>query len=269
MLKTNPIITIIKLLFAITGFTALIAGIASSIINKEFAGGYFSILLIAALAFVILLVPDFIKNKDLFIMPMSIQLAFAIFTFFAMFLGEVLDFYERFPFWDTMLHFVSGIMFSIIGYMIFISINRDNNIRRQLNPVVIVLFTICFSITCGTIWEIIEFAGDSLFGTDMQVWKTPLSVEEWVAMQNTSNASNPGLVNTMKDIVSDTLGSLLSIVVILPLAKHKSRYKNSNVSTSELLDEYNESFSNLQKGFVSSLGRMNLKKETVYRINNS
>ena len=238
MKKINPIIRSVRALFTLTGIVTFILGIVDYIGGEAFDGGYFIVMLTALISFAITFIPDFIANKDIMVMPIGLQSLFSGFTFCAMFLGEILDFYTRFSWWDTMLHFTSGIMFSLIGYMLFLSFNRDSGVRRQLNPIIVVMFTVCFSITCGVVWEIFEFTGDSLLGMNMQRWQSGISNEQWSALQNATNFSNPGLVNTMKDIISDTLGSLLSIFIILPLARHNSKYKKTNVPQAELLAEY-------------------------------
>ena len=240
MKKTNPIIRGVRVLFALTGLVTLILGIVSYMNGEAFDGGYFNVMLTALISLAITFVPDFVANKDIMVMPMGLQALFSGFTFCAMFLGEILDFYTRFSWWDTMLHFTSGVMFSLIGYMLFLSFNRDSGVRRQLNPVIVVMFTVCFSITCGAIWEIFEFGMDSLLGMNMQRWQSMIPGEQWGAMQSVSNFStNPGLVNTMKDIISDTLGSVLSILIILPLARYNNKYKKTKVPQSVLLTEFN------------------------------
>jgi len=238
MKKTNPIIRGTRIIFALTSVVTLILGIVSCMDGQAFDSGYFSVLLTALISLAITFVPDFIANKDIMVMPMGLQALFSGFTFCAMFLGEILDFYTRFSWWDTMLHFTSGVMFSIIGYMLFLSFNRDAGVRRQLNPVIVVMFTVCFSITCGAVWEIFEFCADSLLGMNMQRWQSVMPNEQWGALQNVSNFSNPGLVNTMKDIISDALGSVLSTFFVLPLARHNNKYKKVSVPQAALLAEY-------------------------------
>lgn len=242
MKKLNPLITGIRLVFILTCTHALIVGIQSTISLGQIAGTYF---MTAFLAFVSLLIthaPDIAGYKDSLMLPASFQVVLSVFTFCAMFLGEFLDFYERFTWWDTMLHFTSGIMFSFVGLMLLISLNRRKEIRNQLNPMVVVLFAVCFSIACGAVWEIFEFAGDSLLGMNMQKWQTNLSGEEWNALQNMTNLSNPGLINTMKDIIADTFGSLLSIVFILPMVKYGNKYQKADIRTEDLRTEWQSAY---------------------------
>ena len=246
MKKTTPLIKGIRLTFVLTSLVTVILGIVSCLESRTFEGEYLITVITALVSLAITYVPDFVSNKDIMVMPIGLQALFSVFTFCAMFLGEILNFYERFSWWDTMLHFTSGFMFSVFGYMLFLSFNRNSDIRRQLNPVIIVMFTVCFSITCGAIWEIFEFAGDSLLGMNMQRWQSGIPADEWGALQNASNLSNPGLVNTMKDIISDTLGSVLSIFLILPLAKFNSKYKKVSVPQTAILAEYDCALASIQ-----------------------
>ena len=238
MKKANPIVGGIRAAFILTSAAALALGIVSGLETHSFEGGYFSAVLISLLSLAITFVPDFVASKDIMAMPIGLQALFSGFTFCAMFLGELMDFYERFSWWDTMLHFTSGFMFSLIGYMLFLSLSRDSGVRRQLNPAIIVMFTVCLSIACGVVWEIFEFGVDSLFGTNMQRWQSVMPVAQGSALQTVSNFSNPGLINTMKDIICDTLGSVLSICFILPLARHKNKYIKTGIPQTELLAEY-------------------------------
>lgn len=239
----NIINTSIKIILALTCIGSFLSGAWSCAVSRTFENSYFAVTLTSLVTIAILHVPDFLKEKNLIAVPAILQTAFSIFTFCAMFLGEIFDFYTRFSWWDTMLHFSSGILFSIAGYLLFVSFNRENRIRRHLNPLSVLLFAICFSIACGVFWEIFEFAGDSLLGMNMQKWQSDASAKEWASMLNDSNFSNPGLINTMKDIIADTLGSICSVVFLLPLVKFNNRYVKSQIGTDVLLEESRVAFS--------------------------
>jgi len=246
MKKTNPIIGGIRMILILSSIVTLFLGIINGMKLQVNTGEFFVATATSLLSLVITYIPDFIENKGIMIMPVGLQVLFSGFTFCAIFLGEIMDFYERFSWWDTMLHFISGFMFSMIAYMLFLSFNRDSGVRRQINPVIIVIFAVCFSITCGAIWEIFEFGADSLLGMNMQRWQSGVSNEQWNALQNASNFSNPGLINTMKDIISDAIGSIFSIFFILPLARHNNKYKKASVPQTALLTEYNAAFANIR-----------------------
>lgn len=237
MKKDSLMINIIRLLLVLACIGALICGIYTIIIQGDFETNHFATAFTALLSVIITYIPNFITGIKLMVIPPFITTIFSVFIFLAMFFGEILNFYERFSWWDSMLHFLSGIIFSLIGYMLFISLNRDNNVRGRLHPTSMVLFAICFSLACGMFWEIFEFGADSLLGMNMQRWQSGLASETWTALQNASNMSNPGLINTMKDIICDTAGTLLSIPILLPMIKQNNRYVASSVSVEELAAE--------------------------------
>ena len=262
MKKTNPIIGGTRLTFILTSVVTLVLGIANGPEPLSFEGGYFVTVLVSLISLAITFVPDFIANNDIMVMPIGLQACFSVFTFLAMFLGEILNFYERFAWWDTMLHFTSGFMFSMIGYLLFLSFSRDAAVRRQFNPVIIVIFTVCFSIACGAVWEIFEFTADSLLGINMQRWQSAMGGEQWSALQNASNMSNPGLVDTMKDMICDTLGSLLSICFILPLARHNNKYKKVSISQATVLAECDGALAGMMyafKGMEANSGELSME----------
>lgn len=246
----NIINTGIQAILILTCLCSFLQGVWSSITSQIVAGSYFVVTLTSLITLAILHVPKFLAHKNVLAIPVVLQTSFSIFTFCAMFLGEIFDFYTRFSWWDTLLHFSSGILFSIVGYLLFISFNRDIQIRRYLSPLSILLFAICFSIACGVLWEIFEFAGDTLLGMNMQKWQSDVSPEEWAAMLNHRNSSNPGLINTMKDMIADTLGSICSIVVLLPMVKHNNHYVKAQISSDALLAESRAAFAQLaMQGF--------------------
>jgi len=238
MKKTNWIIMIIRIVLILACVGSLTRGIQMGIVNHELEANYFITAFTAIVSVAITYIPNFIRHTKFIAMPMILQTVFTVFTFLAMFFGEILRFYDRFNWWDSMLHFSSGIIFGLVGYMLFISLNRDSSVRGKLHPACVILFAVCFSIACGTVWEIFEFAGDSLLGMNMQRWQAEISSQDWAVMQNVSNSSNPGLVDTMKDIICDAAGTLLSIPILLPMVRRNNHYAKTNITTEELIAEF-------------------------------
>ena len=237
MKKANWVIKIIRTVLVLSCVGAVARGIQMGIVNHELEADYFITAFTALVSVAITYIPNFVRHARLIAIPAALQTAFTVFTFLAMFFGEILGFYDRFGWWDSMLHFSSGIIFGLVGYMLFISLNRDSSVRGKLHPVSVILFAVCFSIACGTVWEIFEFAGDSLLGMNMQRWQTEISSQDWAVMQNVSNSSNPGLINTMKDIICDMAGTLLSIPILLPMIRRNNHYAKTNITTEELIAE--------------------------------
>lgn len=110
----------------------------------------------------------------------------------AMYLGSILDFYLIIPFYDKILHLLSGLIIGLIGYILFLHMvnGTDKNNYRKYMPIV---FSIIFAIASAAVWEIWEFSTDKLFGFTSQ---------------------NNSLDDTMWDIIC---GSLMGVIANIPL----------------------------------------------------
>lgn len=115
-----------------------------------------------------------------------------VFVMFAMYLGNVFDFYLIIPMYDKILHLLSGLIIGLIGFILFIHINNGIN-NKDSKSYMAVLFTLMFAISAAAIWEIWEFATDQLFGFTSQ---------------------NNSLNDTMWDIIC---GSFMGLVMDIPI----------------------------------------------------
>ena len=132
------------------------------------------------LTFVPILFEEFYRIK----IPVGFIAAIVIFLFATLFLGEVGDFYERFRWWDVVLHTGSAIGFGLIGFVVLFILFKGDKLAGP--PIVIAMFAFCFAMSIGAVWEIFEFSMDCLFGLSMQ---------------------KSGLTDTMYDLIVDTLGA--------------------------------------------------------------
>lgn len=132
--------------------------------------------------------------------PPSFIAAVVIFVGATMFLGEVLDFYERFWWWDIAMHGTSAVGFGLIGFvLVFMMFQGD---RFAAPPVGLAFLSFCFAITIGTGWEIFEFAMDQIFGFNMQ---------------------KSGLMDTMGDLIVNMLGALVAAATGFAYLKGQAR----------------------------------------------
>lgn len=119
-------------------------------------------------------------------LPVRFVAGIVLFVFATIFLGEALDFYNRFWWWDIALHGGSAVGFGLIGFLFIFMLFEGN---RYAAPAWAVGFmSYCFAVTIGVIWEIFEFGMDQLFGFNMQ---------------------KSGLIDTMWDLILDTAGAAL------------------------------------------------------------
>lgn len=120
------------------------------------------------LASLLLLIPPFIEKSFRIKLPTTLEVLAYSFVFCAEILGEIGNFYQRFPFWDAMLHTVNGFMFAAFGFCLVDIFNKSKRFRMMLSPMFLAIVAFCFSMTIGVLWEFFEYAADSFLKTDMQ-----------------------------------------------------------------------------------------------------
>ncbi len=190
------------------------------------ASHYFMNAFTCLILFVLTFVPAFISRKTTMILPTALQTGFLIFMFLAMLLGEVYGFYERFSWWDIMLHSSSAFMFGIVGFLLFDALDRDEKIYFELNRVGVLIFAFCFAVSLGALWEIFEFSGDMLFGMNMQKSVYVTNAAELAPHINKwGRLVDPGLVDTMEDLVVDAVGALVAVIVMHFAFRKRARLK--------------------------------------------
>lgn len=121
-----------------------------------------------ALCLVLLWVPPIIEHTFSLQFPTALEISAYVFVFCAGILGEMLDFYQRFSFWDTVLHTANGFLFAGFGFCLFSLFEKKRKVRTLPSPAYQSFTAFCFSATVGVFWELFEFAADILLHTDMQ-----------------------------------------------------------------------------------------------------
>lgn len=167
----------------------LLVAIVESIYTKKYQNTF-----IGVISIIMTFYPSILKKKLRVYLPSSLQIIITLFIFAAEFLGEFYEFYYKIPWWDNMLHCISGSVLGIIGFMFVYFLNKTHIKRTKLSPFFIALFAFCFSITIGVFWEFFEFSVDRLLGFNMQKFRMP---------------GEDGLVDTMIDLFVDTLGAFV------------------------------------------------------------
>ena len=231
---SNLIINGLRAVMLASFIFTMVRGLISLTGGAMDSSHYFSAAASSMIGFLLTLIPVFLVRKNILAIPPIIQTLYSVFVFCAMFGGDVLNFYNTVSWWDSFLHLTSGALFSAIGYLVFVSINRNADVRNQLHPVTAIMFAVCFALAAGVVWEIYEFAADCLFGMNMQRWQNTMSVEQWASLQHVSNFSQPGLIDSMKDMILDTMGAIFSIPILLPMIRRGNRYVKTTISTQQV-----------------------------------
>lgn len=162
--------------------------------------------------------PNIISKKwDLNIPPL-IYFTYILFLYCSIVLGEVRSFYYKYPYWDDLLHFFSGMMCGSIGFSIVALLNKNVE-SMHLSPIFIMMFAICFSVTIGVVWEIYEFSFDGILGLNMQ---------KFALDDGTQLIGRLALYDTMKDLIIDLCGAgLMSILGYISLINNKGWFKEN------------------------------------------
>ncbi len=135
-------------------------------IRQLFQENYLYVLL-CVFSLAVMTVPSLLRTTLRIVMPNVFEICIAGFVFAAEILGEISNFYEQFPFWDSMLHTINGFLAAAVGFSLIDLLNSHVK-GVQLSPLFIALASFCFSMTIGVLWEFFEFSGDQLFRSDMQ-----------------------------------------------------------------------------------------------------
>lgn len=160
----------------------------------------------------------------------AIENSLVAFCFTGLILGDVANFYGHIEWWDTVLHGVSGMLMGFIGYEI---INTSNGIYKNKSghtPFFVFVWIFSFSLAAGTLWEIMEFVTDGMFG---------LNSQEFLISSGTFDTAVPrvgrnALYDTMHDLILDFIGA--TAVAAYGYFDTKKHAKVCNYSTkSELL----------------------------------
>lgn len=143
---------------------------------------------------ILTLLPLLLRHRLSVRMPYAFQIIAIVFVFAALYLGSMRQFYVMFPWWDSILHFSSGLLLGILGFMLTYLLNEDDRIDMSLKPLFMAVFAFTFALSFGALWEIVEFLMDVTLGTTMQ----------------TPTPGDPsGLTDTMIDLILDSTGGLI------------------------------------------------------------
>lgn len=178
----------------------------------------------------LLMLPLFIDRKMSVALPSVLETIVVLFVFAANVMGELGAFYEKIPIWDSLLNAVNGFICAGVGFGLTDILNRSERVKLSLSPMFVCLFSFCFSMTVGVVWEFFEFGADMLFEKDMQkdtvitaIHSGLISGKPNVIMHIrdiTSTVVNGenlgingyldiGLIDTMKDLLVNFVGAVV------------------------------------------------------------
>ena len=152
-------------------------------------------------------------------------------------LGACFDVYHILPYFDEVLHGLSGFIFSCLGYAII----RFLFIKKESNKVFFgaIIMGAVFSLALGLLWELLEYSINVLFGfdmladtyiTDFNSYLLSGTHDKYIAINNISKTYiiygnneilelngylDIGLIDSMNDMLICFFGALVFIVVTI------------------------------------------------------
>ena len=177
----------------------------------------------------------FFITMFLVLIPLGLELTFSVVSRMPLFcfavvyavghtMGSCFGLYLNCVWWDKMLHFVQGVLFTILVYYLLQRFYRSTGGRRVLNLVM----AVAFSVLIAVLWEVVEYSADKIWSFDMQKDTYVSEIHsfllgnqsgEVVSIENIDTVVvngqelpgyvDVGLNDTMCDLIMSLAGSLL------------------------------------------------------------
>ncbi|MBR9676321.1 hypothetical protein GOV05_04905 [Candidatus Woesearchaeota archaeon] len=152
--------------------------------------GQWLLVFLSSLFLLISFIPTIVQKKFNIFLPAEFGIIISLFLYATFILGELQKYYLKYWWWDIFLHSFSAFILGLIGFTIMYAFHYVEKI--SISPWLSALFSFNFAIAIGVIWEIFEFVMDQALGLNMQ---------------------RSGVVDTMTDLIVDSLGALLAAVI--------------------------------------------------------
>lgn len=151
------------------------------------------------------IINHFLKKRNITI-PSGGILVYELSFFATFYLGDLMNFYEKFKWWDKSLHLLSGIVLTILGFYIINIINVKQKATLITDSFFIAFFSFCFANTAGILWEIAEFITD---------------------ITALTHKSQGGLEDTMMDIIFNMAGAIITVAIFFYCRRKRILRNNS------------------------------------------
>ncbi len=199
-----------------------IVGLLGVILNDDESvkSEYLFVCAQSAMFLIVSFLPNFLRKFELDI-PDFIYIIFICFCLAHFFCGEILGFFVKIKWWDSVLHTFSGMIIALLSFSLINLLNKNSS-DFKLNIGFAALFAFSLAVSIGAIWEIIEYLADVWFGTNMQ--------RAYVSTMSGRGAALVGqsaLADTMKDLILDSIGAgVVCLICILAVCKNKIKIED-------------------------------------------
>lgn len=169
-------------------------------ITKKYSATQGVTFIIESLAGILLIfLPQIVRKIAKLYVPDAIVLFYWFFLFISVFLGTGMHLISIISFWDKILHAVSPMVLTALGYGLIGLLLKDAPIAKT-SPWLFLLFGFAFAGLCGVFWEFWEFLCDQFLGMNLQ---------RFAASDGTLFVGRAALMDTMGDLFTNTIGALV------------------------------------------------------------
>lgn len=178
-------------------------------------GIIFMIECLAGIALIFL--PEIVNKLLKIVLPNNVVYFYWFFLVISVFLGTSLHMISIISFWDKILHSVSPMVLTALGYGLIGFFMKDADISKT-SPWLFLLFGFAFAGVCGVFWEFWEFLCDTVANMNLQRYAT--SAGKLLV-------GRAALMDTMGDLLTNTVGALLMGIFAAVQSKGKAEYYES------------------------------------------
>lgn len=146
---------------------------------------------------------DVIFNRYNIVVPRELQILVIFFIVASLFLWEVHNFYEKYYWWDSLLHTFSWLALWFIWFIILYVFYKSWKFNAP--AWIIAMFAFCFAMALWALWEIFEFLVDEFLWWNMQRARD-LELVYWVF------DTRLWVKDTMYDLMLDALWALVASI---------------------------------------------------------
>jgi hypothetical protein len=211
--KEKDRIKILYIIFFIILFLEMLGTIAGFFVSSASTrAASFSNAFLIILTTTALIVPWVIEVKYKVDIPDVLEFVVLFMLFIAVVLGFLYGFYENVQGFDKFTHTLSGITLSLISFQVIVFLNRYEKVSLTMGAGITAVFSYALSVTLLVIWEIYEFAVDTISYMINTNIVSNMQKYLWV---NTSSIfpQDYGLVDTMIDLILGCIGALVVCIV--------------------------------------------------------
>ncbi len=137
------------------------------------------ILFMSAFGFFLTFLPAILEKTLKVKIPASFEVILILFIYGLLLLGKVRGYYAGLHLLAILLNFTSAIVLGLVGLTVLYSLHKEDKINAS--PLVIAIFSFCFAVAVGVLWEMFEFGLDKFFGFSLQQESLTSSMGEMAA----------------------------------------------------------------------------------------